>query len=58
MADAGYQALTVLGSSFCTICNFRIRGNSCHHSRTVGIPYLQKVQKTNLRLGYLVPHLA
>jgi len=43
MADAGYQPPTVLGSSFCTIRNFRILGNLCHHSRAVGLPYFQKV---------------
>jgi hypothetical protein len=43
MADTGYQAPTVLGSSFCTIRNLRILGNPCHHSRHVGLPFFQKV---------------
>jgi hypothetical protein len=43
MADARYQAPTVLGSSFCTIRNIRILGNPCHHSRPVGLPYFYKL---------------
>ena len=42
MVNAGYRALTVPGSSFCTIRNFRILGNPYHHSRAVGLPYFQK----------------